>query len=89
VNIVKRVKLQGSKLNFANYDEASRALTIEFYDHTQRLYKGVPYETFVRLSQAPNAQAYFEDRIAEEYPNESVATTNAVNAKAKLDDLFG
>jgi hypothetical protein len=86
---VKRVKLQGSKLSFANYDEASHALIIEFYDRSQRLYKGVPYETFVRLSQAPNAQAYFEDRIAEEYPNESVANQNTVNARAKLDDLFG
>lgn len=86
---MKRVKLQGNKLNFANYDEATHALTIEFYDHSQKLYKGVPYETFVRLSQAPNAQAYFEDRIADEYPNETVANTNAVNARAKLDNLFG
>jgi hypothetical protein len=86
---MKRVKLQGSKLNFANYDEKNHSLIIEFYDHSQRLYKGVPYETFLRLSQAPNAQAYFEDRIADEYPNEMVANTNAVNARAKLDDLFG
>ncbi len=86
---MKRVKLQGSKLNFANYDESSRELIIEFYDHTQRKFKGVPYETFIRLSQAPNAQAYFEDRIADEYPNEAVATSTQAQAKAKLDNLFG
>ncbi len=86
---MKRVKLQGSKLSYANYDEAKHELTIEFYDRTQRLFKGVPYETFTRLSQAPNAQAYFEDRIADEYPNQTVANSTTAEAKSKLDQLFG
>jgi hypothetical protein len=83
-----KVKLNGSALRFAQYDEKQQRLIIEFANRTSRAYKGVQHEVFVRLSQAPNAQAYFEDRIAEEYANEAVAASTDESAAAKLNDLF-
>ncbi len=85
----QRVRLQGSKLSFAEYDEREQSLVIEFADHSKRRFKAVPREVFLRLSQAPNAQAYYEDRIVEEYPSERVAQTTQVQARQQLDDLFG
>lgn len=87
--MILRAKLNGQKLAFATYDEAAQELVIEFYDKSSKRFKGVPREVYMRLSQAPNAQAYFEDRIAEEYPQERVSNAPTENARKKLDDLFG
>jgi ABC-type antimicrobial peptide transport system ATPase subunit len=83
-----KVKLNGDKLRFADYDERAQRLVIEFADHSSRAFKNVPREVFMRLTQAPNAQAYFEDRIAQEYPNEAVAVQTQTDAVSKLNDLF-
>lgn len=87
--MILRAKLNGQKLAAATYDEAEQELVIEFYDKSSKRFKRVPREVYMRLSQAPNAQAYFEDRIAEEYPQERVANTPSTQARKKLDDLFG
>ncbi len=83
-----KVKLNGSALRYADYDERTARLTIEFANNSSRAYKGVQREVFLRLTQAPNAQAYFEDRIAEEYPHEAVATNTQPDSLNKLNDLF-
>jgi KTSC domain len=85
---MSRTALKGSKLRSASHDQRTQRLEIEFDDGSLRIYKGVQLEVFRRLVAAPNAYAYFEDRIAEEYPWER-ASTNATDAKSKLDDLFG
>jgi hypothetical protein len=87
--MILRTKLNGQKLAAATYDEAEQVLVIEFYDKSSTRFKRVPREVYQRLSQAPNAQAYFEDRIADEYPQERGTTTPSPDARKKLDDLFG
>jgi hypothetical protein len=53
-------------------------------------YKQVPEEVFRRLCSAPNPAAYWEDRIAEEYPKGTPMTSNAeADAAKKLSDLLG
>jgi hypothetical protein len=49
----------------------------------------VPDEVWRRLIAAPNAGAYFDDRIAEEYPNAPGSAGTQDEARARLDDLFG
>lgn len=82
-------KLNGSRLNSATYDEAERRLSIEFADGATRIFKAVPRAVFERLAAAPNAYAYYEDRIAEEYPTERGATQTSTKSRNALDDLFG
>ena len=86
---MKKVKLNGSQLSFASFDERGGVLVIEFANHTSKSFKGVPHEVFNRLCQSPNAQAFFEDRIAEEYPNERLATQTNQASRDSLNDLFG
>jgi hypothetical protein len=83
-----KVKLNGSQLSFADYDERAAILVIEFANKTSRAFSNVPREVYQRLTQAPNAQAYFEDRIADEYPNRVVATQTQTDSVNKLNDLF-
>lgn len=78
------------RITQAHYSETVKQLDLHFKDGTLRVYKHVPAEVFRRLCNAPNPTMYWEDRIAEEYPQ----TTGKVgvdvdSAKKKLDDLFG
>jgi hypothetical protein len=82
-------KLNGSRLKSATYDDGEHRLMIEFADGATRIFKAVPRAVFDRLVAAPNAYAYYEDRIAEEYPTERGATTTSAKARGALDDLFG
>lgn len=86
---MKKVPLNGSQLSFASFDERAGVLVIDFANQTSKSYKGVPHEVFNRLCQSPNAQAYFEDRIAEEYPYERIATQTNQASRDSLNDLFG
>ena len=49
----------------------------------------MPPEVARRLLAAPNAEAFWEDRIAEEYPYETGRDSGDAQARAKLDALFG
>ena len=86
---MKKIKLHGAQLSFASFDERASLLIIDFANNTSKSFKNVPREVFNRLSQAPNAQAYYEDRIAEEYPSERVATQSQQTSIDSLNDLFG
>ena len=86
---MKKVKLNGSQLSFASFDERGSVLVIEFANRTSKSFKNVPLEVFNRLCQSPNAQAYYEDRIAEEYPSDRVATQTNQTSRDSLNDLFG
>lgn len=58
----------GSRLRKAEWDAATRQLDIHWANGTVQAYKQVPDEVFRRLCAAPNPATYWEDRIADEYP---------------------
>lgn len=82
-------RLQGGTLRHADYDEAEKTLAIEFADGTTRTFSAVPAEVWRRLIAAPNPAAFYEDRIAEEYPVKSGRSTGKADPRSRLDDLFG
>lgn len=74
----------------ADYQSATQQLDLHFTDGSIRSYKPVPHEVWRRLCNAPNPTTYWEDRIAEEYPQvRGKSNDGADAAKKKLDDLFG
>ena len=74
----------------ADYSESAKQLDLHFNDGTLRSYMHVPAEVFRRLCNAPNPTSYWEDRIAEEYPQtRGKSGGDAHDAQKKLDDLFG
>jgi hypothetical protein len=78
------------RITQANYSEQVKQLDLHFNNGTLRSYKNVPPEVFRRLCNAPNPTTYWEDRIAEEYPQATGKVgVDADSAKKKLDDLFG
>jgi hypothetical protein len=86
---MERRMLHCAKLRSAGYDERAQRLEIEFASGELRTYQCVPAEVARRLFAAPNAEAYWEDRIAEEYPFETGRSVQDADARAKLDSLFG
>ncbi|MBP9737164.1 MAG: KTSC domain-containing protein [Rhodoferax sp.] len=78
------------RIRQAEYDTTTQALEIHWVDKTVLAYKQVPAEVFRRLCAAPNPAAYWEDRIAEEYPKGTpkMPRPGASNQKS-LNDLFG
>lgn len=86
---MKRTPIRGGRLKAAGYDERDQRLEIEFVDGTVRAFKGVPGEVWRRLLSSPNPASYYDDRIAEEYPQERGSSAQTPAAKARLDALFG
>jgi hypothetical protein len=86
---MERRMLHCATLRSAGYDERGQRLEVEFASGELRTYKGVPPEVARRLLAAPNAEAFWEDRIAEEYPYETGRDSDDPQARAKLDALFG
>ena len=86
---MQRKPLHTDRLNSAGYDARAQRLEIEFTSGEVRAYKGVPDEVARRFFSAPNPSAFWEDRIAEEYPAERAAGGPDAEARAKLDALFG
>ena len=81
--------LRGGTLRAGAYDAREQRLELTFTDHSVRVFKGVPHEVWQRLLSAPNPGAYFDDRIADEYPSQRESPRASADARAKLDDLFG
>lgn len=69
---MERKKLNNSKIRSAGYDERAQTLEIEFSNGQVLQYLRVSHETYRRLVAAPNAAAYFEDNIAEDYTSRRV-----------------
>jgi hypothetical protein len=86
---MERKPLKGGKLKAGAYDERDRRLELEFVDGSVRIFKGVPAEVWRRLLSAPNPASYFEDRIADEYPNAPGSAAGDAQARSRLDALFG
>jgi hypothetical protein len=86
---MERKLLRSAKLRSAAYDERDERLEIEFTNGDVRIYKGVQAEVARRLFSAPNAEPFWEDRIAEEYPYETRRGGGDPDSRAQLDSLFG
>lgn len=72
-----------------SFDQSSRHLELVWRNKSVLAHKPVPEEVFRRLCNAPNRAVYYEDRIAEEYPKVQAQKGEAIDARSKLDDLFG
>ncbi|GAB3501508.1 hypothetical protein GCM10027399_28920 [Curvibacter fontanus] len=79
------------RIRRADYDAATQQLDLHRDDKTILAYTHVPQEVFRRLCSAPNPTTYWEDRIAEEYPNGVPMSKGAGmdDAAQKFRDLFG
>ena len=86
---MQRRALHTERLKSAGYDARERCLEIELRDGEVIAYRGVPEEVARRFFAAPNPSAFWEDRIADEYPSGRVAGSTAADARSKLDALFG
>ena len=67
-----RKKVNSSKIRSVGYDERAQVLEIEFTTGQVLQYLRVSHETYRRLMAAPNAAAYYEDNIAEDYTSRRV-----------------
>ncbi len=83
-------KFTSGRIRRADYDPASGQLDLHWDNQSVRSYQQVPAEVYRRLCSAPTPAAYWEDRIAEEYPKATPMTAAARPDGAKtLADLFG
>ena len=64
---MQRKRVNSSKLRSVGYDESTRTLEIEMSNGEVFQYGGVYPEVYRRLMAAPNPNAFFDDKIAEEY----------------------
>jgi hypothetical protein len=78
------------RIRAAHFDPATAQLELHWDNRSVLAYKQVPQEVYRRLCSAPNPAAYWEDRIAEEYPKAtSVTKAASTTAELKFRDLFG
>lgn len=69
---VERKRINSAKIRSVGYDERNQVLEIEFTNGQVLQYLRVSHETHRRLVASPNAAAYFEDNIAEDYTSRRV-----------------
>jgi hypothetical protein len=78
------------RIRKADYDLSSGQLDLHWDNRQVLAYKQVPEEVFRRLCRAPNPAAYWEDRIADEYPKGQPRAGDKDDAGARgFEDLFG
>ncbi len=80
------------RIRRAEFDSAAGRLQLHWDSGQAKAYQGVPAEVYRRLCAAPNPSTYWEDRIAEEYPQCAVVVPGNATPQPKetpsLDDLF-
>ena len=76
-----------SRIRKAVYDTESKQLDLHWDNKSVLAYKHVPEEVYRRLCSAPNPATYWEDRIAEEYPQGPEKKVGG--GGPTLKDLFG
>lgn len=69
---MERKRINSAKIRSVGYDERNQVLEIEFTNGQVLQYLRVSHETHRRLVASPNAAAYFEDNIAEDYTSRRV-----------------
>ncbi|MBP9907328.1 MAG: KTSC domain-containing protein [Rhodoferax sp.] len=73
-----------------DYDANQQQLELHWVDKSVLAYHHVPAEVVRRLCAAPNPAAYWEDRIADEYPKGTPQAPQPPASSGKsLSDLFG
>ena len=77
------------RIRAAHFDPGSGQLELHWDSKLVLAYKQVPQEVYRRLCSAPNPAAYWEDRIAEEYPKATPITKANSAAERNFTDLFG
>jgi len=86
--LMQEKRFPGGKIRRATYDARDRRLELEFSGGTLRIYRAVPSPVWEKLCASPNPASFWEDRIAEEYPESKGSAASRPNAQARLDALF-
>lgn len=64
---MERKRVNSSKIRAVGYDERTQTLEVEFSNGQVLQYSKVYPEVYRRFMAAPNATAFYEDKIAEDY----------------------
>ena len=65
---MERKRVNSSRIRSAGYDPQNHTLEIEFSDGRIVSYRGVSPEVHRQFMSAPSAVSFYEDKIAENYP---------------------
>ena len=66
---MERKRVSSSKIRSVGYDPKSQQLEVEFNDGKIVVYSGVSPEVHRAFMAAPSPVAFFEDKIADDYPS--------------------
>jgi len=69
---MQRKRVNSSKVRSVGYDEKSQTLEVELSDGQVWQYPKVYPEVYRRFMAAPNASAFYDDKIAEDYTGRRV-----------------
>ena len=69
---MERKRVNSSRIRSAGYDPQKQLLEIEFSDGRIVSYRGVSPEVHRQLMNAPSPVSFYEDKIAENYPETRV-----------------
>jgi len=86
--LMQEKRFPGGRIRPATYDARDRRLELEFAGATPRIYRAVPAPVWEKLCASPNPASFWEDRIAEEYPETKGSAASRPDARARLDALF-
>jgi KTSC domain len=67
-----RKRINSSRIRAAGYDPKAQVLEVEFSDGKVVSYRGVSSEVHRQFVNAPSPVSFFEDKIAENYPETRV-----------------
>jgi hypothetical protein len=69
---MERKRINSSRIRSAGYDPQKQVLEIEFSDGRIVSYRGVSAEVHRQFMNAPSPVSYYEDKIAENFPETRV-----------------
>ena len=69
---MERKRVNSSRIRSAGYDSQKHTLEIEFSDGRIVSYRGVSPEVHRQFMNAPSPVSFYEDKIAENYPESRV-----------------
>lgn len=69
---MERKRVNSSRIRSAGYDPQKQLLEIEFSDGRIVSYRGVSAEVHRQFVNAPSPVSFYEDKIAENYPETRV-----------------
>jgi len=69
---MERKRVNSSRIRSAGYDQQKQVLEIEFSDGRVASYRGVSPEVHRQFMNAPWPVSFYEDKIAENYPETRV-----------------